>query len=347
MSEQLINRLGLRKISGYNFKKVLGGGSALTCLYAKGDHKVVYKFLIAPRNKLERDRFYLEYMFLEKNLINGLGEFQRFGLPFSPDESYPIPVIASKISCKNSQSVHYFSYEYEEGVLLSDLDTQNMCLSEKIYLLHRVSSALSYFSRGGYAHRDLHPENILIMPNPDMDTDREQPSPRVKILDVGQAKSERSWYKYYEYDVNLESIELDDQRRLMSSFRSMPPDFLEEGGAVENYDCWSFGIFSYRLLFNSDPFDLKTITCVNKLLGARAHPLFYDENLQGQPYALKAIILKMLNVRGKDRVGLGYIVKFFHFLRSDDARIKDPGYVDRIISAWGLDPDDDPLNRIY
>ena len=66
----LLERLGLLEIDGYRFKSSLGGGSALSSIYEKADEKVVFKFLIAPRNEIELERVKLEYSVLKTNIAN-------------------------------------------------------------------------------------------------------------------------------------------------------------------------------------------------------------------------------------------------------------------------------------
>ena len=130
--DALLEKLDLLEIDGFRFVTRLGGKSALSSLYEKDDEKVVFKFLIAPRNSVEIERFKLEYSVLMHNPANSWPEDGQFTFDLSrfigPETSYPLPTIKVSLGSLYNNSVYYFAYLYEEGDILEWLDTSKYTL---------------------------------------------------------------------------------------------------------------------------------------------------------------------------------------------------------------------------
>lgn len=194
-TSDFLEGLGVSNIDGYQFIDIFKGGSALSCLYKNGDKKIVIKFLIAPRNEVEAERFKLEFSALNNNRakIKNPEHPDLKGFFLGPETSYPLPKIVIPLESNLGGQVNYFGYEYEKGELLSEIDTSSLDLIEKYKLLHRLASGLSYFNQTGYSHRDLHPNNILLLPGSKMlrsdDNVADHNDPRIKFLDLGQCQS--------------------------------------------------------------------------------------------------------------------------------------------------------------
>ena len=352
--DALLEKLDLLEIDGFKFVKRLGGQSALSSLYEKGDEKVVFKFLIAPRNSVEIERFKLEYSVLMYNPANSYwsggdrftSDISRF---IGPETSYPLPTIKSSLGSLYNKSVYYFGYLYEEGDILEWLDTSKYTLEKKISLLHRIASSMNYFKKVGYVHRDLHPENILLLANHWMDPTSNENDPRVKFLDMGNCQRDNSAGNFVDNEVYKNARDLDEDavfqdnnRRVLSSFVSMPPDFLEKGNDTENYDSWAFGVYAYKLIFGKQPFDVKHIEDITAL---RRHtvntPLEYRRNLNSVPLGLRLILEHLLSMKGESRPSIDAIVRLFSWLvyRNDD--FQKYGFIMSVIKAGGDDPDYD------
>lgn len=355
--KRLLEKLGLLEINGFRFVKPLGGGSALSSLYINAGVKVVFKFLIAPRNKVELERFKLECSVLEMNTANshrvtdntfapGHGRFT------GPATSYPLPKVKFPIACQSF--VYYFAYEFEAGQLLSDIDTSEYTLQEKTFLLYRIASGLSYLNQTGYSHRDLHPGNILIQGGYDMPDSRfmrrEENDPRVKFLDMGSCQRmsvEYDWLNRIPRELDEDLVYEDNNRRVLASFVSMPPDFLDKGEETENYDTWAFGIYAYHLIFGQMPFQTTEISSITKLRKGECFAENYTENLKTLPVGTKKVILSLLSPRGEDRLPIHAIVRLFSWLVYDTTRFNNPEFIDKVIANSGFDPDHDPLDDIY
>lgn len=346
----ILGSLGLLTIDQYKFKKFLGGGSALSALYTSGEKQVVFKFLLAPRNEVELERFKLEYSVLERNKMNwfeGIEQIEpRPNLFAGPIESYPLPKICSPLVHEYNNEVNYFGYNYEEGVLLSELDISDYSTKEKTKLLHRIASALNYFNRCGYSHRDLHPENILLLDNPVMPGSEWQPNnPKIKILDLGNCQKVKLDYEdifKIDRELNEELVYQDNNKRLLSSFTSMPPDFLAEGGNTKNYDSWSFGVFAYSILFNEMPFSVNTINDVTLLRESRNFSINFESNLSSLGIGYKAILKHLLSPNGEHRPSIDAIVRLFSWLVHRPGELDDLKFANTVIHDGGFDPNHDP-----
>ena len=351
VTDALLESLNLLEIDGFKFVKRLGGQSALSSLYEKGEEKVVFKFLIAPRNSVEIERFKLEYSVLMYNPANSAWlEGNQFTPDISrfigPETSYPLPTIKVSLESLYNNSVYYFGYLYEEGELLSELDISEYTIKDKISLLHRIASSMNYFKRVGYVHRDLHPENILLLANHWMDPASKENDPRVKFLDMGNCQRDNSagnsiFNEVYKNarDLDEDAVFQDNNRRVLSSFVCMPPDFLEKGNDTENYDSWAFGVYAYTLIFGKEPFDVKHIEDITAI---RRHfvnlPQEYRRNLNDAPLGLRLILKHLLSMEGENRPSIDAIVRLFSWLvyRNDD--FQEYNFIMKVINGGGFDP---------
>jgi serine/threonine protein kinase len=341
-----LKKLGLLSINGHSYIKGLSNGSALSAIYSNGIYKIVVKFLINPRNNVELERFRLEYSVLQSNYINSYwtaSGYKHFSshTNYQDDGTYPLPKITVPIYHSHDNYINYFGYKYEEGVLLSDYDTSNFSLKEKVLLTTRVATALNYFTRSGYVHRDLHPNNILMLNSPKMYL--VPPLSRVMILDLGNCQrdtknaNEDTAFKLVR-DLDEDSVFNDNNKRILSSFTSMPPDFLTRGGNTKNYDAWAIGIYFYELIFGEKPFKVREIGDVVKLLSYPFLPTDVETNLSTLEPGLNIIVRSLLNINGECRPNTDAIVRLFNFyLDNEDFQHDYKGYARRILRDNGID----------
>jgi serine/threonine protein kinase len=345
----LLHKLDLLEIEGFRFHKDLGGGSALTSLYINGEQKVVFKFLISPRNYIELERFKLEYSVLERNKCNFCR--QRGKVPIEsamflgPVESYPLPIIKFPLQHRLDDAVSFFGYEFYEGQLLSQVITDDWNLHQKVSLLYRLSSALNYFNRTNYSHRDLHPSNILLLKEPVMFNnpyEAQLNNPKVKFLDLGSCQrvgTEHDWLWRIDRGIDEDAVFKDNNRRVLSSFVSMPPDFLDKGENTVNYDTWAFGVYAYNLLFNELPFEAQQIGDITKLRVERDFKDTYISNLKSLDLGLAMIIKHLLSPLGEERPSSDAIVRLFSWVVSNDCRFTERLFIKKVIHQNGNDPD--------
>jgi len=348
--KSFLEQLGLLTIGKYKFQKMLGGGSALSALYKSNEELLVFKFLIAPRNNIELERFKLEFSVLEKNRTNWVdGIKDKSLLPslfIGPKESYPLPEVAYPLTHMFSSEINFFGYYYEQGVLLSDIDTREYSLKQKTELLHRVASGLSYFNQCGYTHRDLHPENILLLEASEMpESDNLANNPKIKILDLGNCqKIKRDYESIWDIkrDLDEQLVYSDNNKRLLTSFYSMPPDFLELGEKTENYDSWSFGVLAYSILFNKMPFELNSLDDVTQLRVSDCLPKEVELNLSSLGNGYELVLKQLLSPKGSSRPSIDTIVRLFSWLVFREDEFGDIEFVRAVINNNGFDPNYNP-----
>jgi len=356
-AKEFLESLGLLEIDGFRFEKTLGGGSALSSLYTRNREKAVFKFLISPRNSIELERFKLEFSVLEKNRANSF----RIGDSFEsnvnafvgPKTSYPLPIIKFPLASKHGNLINYFAYSYEEGELLSEIDTSEYSIEDKTFLLYRLASGLSYFNQTGYSHRDLHPENILLIEGynmPRSDVYGDMNDPRVKFLDMGNCQRtnlDSDWLLRINRDLDEDAVFQDNNRRILASFVSMPPDFLEKGEDTKNYDTWSFGVYAYALLFGEIPFHASQIGDLTSLRGDRRFSENYLTNLNSVSIGLKLVLNHLLSPNGDERPSIDAIVRLFSWLVDRNHEFKDHTFIKKVIHSGGIDPYHDPRDDYY
>ncbi|MGE5981720.1 MULTISPECIES: protein kinase domain-containing protein [Klebsiella] len=342
-----IKSFGLDKIEDYTFVKTLNNGSALSALYKKDSNLVVVKFLICPRNDIELERFKLEYSVLYMNKLNSYYSGEGYKLDsrifHGPKESYPLPKIVIDYKECGYGFISYFGYKYMEGVLLSEIDSTKMSTDEKCYLVYRIASALNYFNFSGYSHRDLHPNNILLLPDPQMArNDYELNNPKVIILDMGSCQKNIDIQSHLEPEIERnvdEKLVFDDNnRRLLSSFISMPPDFILKGEDTKNYDSWAVGVLFYDLIFGEKPYDPKGINDVTNLRVKKEYSSSFRNNLNTIDTSLKLIIEHLLEPSGDRRPTTDAIVRLLWNYLYNKQFSKDKEYAKYIILNGGHDP---------
>ncbi|MEN4909947.1 protein kinase domain-containing protein [Rahnella bonaserana] len=341
-----LEKNNLININGYIFSNTLNNGSALSCIYEKENEKVVVKFLICPRNYIELERFKLEYSVLDVNDINSViysnSEYVK-NKDSAIDGTYPLPTPVIEIYHSEGNFINYFGYRYEEGVLLRDYDATHLTEHEKYSLIHRVASGLSYFNRSGYVHRDLHPGNILLLDKPQMNLWSHY-IPRVIILDLGNCQkcNQRPTFPGLEFKRNVDedAVFKDNNKRLLSSFTSMPPDFLVHGENTLNYDSWSIGIWIYEIIFNEKPFIVNGIEDIHNLWKDGLLPIKTNGNLNKLDIGIQLVLRRLLSFDGRDRPTIHAIVRLFgEILDSDNFLHNYNGYAQKLIDNDGFDLD--------
>jgi len=345
----IISKLSLNQIDGYEFQSLLsGGGSALSAIYKKDSEKLVFKFLICPRNNAEKFQFEREFQSLYDNATHKITEYaEEDKFFFGPKTSYPLPEVIHNLTKIYNEDVLYFSYRFIVGELLSDIDVESLAQTEKYKLLHRVASGLNYFSQCGFSHRDLHPKNILLCPDHFMDPEGDFNDPRVKILDMGSCVESNS--PRFSCFINNNKIpDLESGRRLISSFDSMPPDFIIKGKAIKNYDTWAFGVLSFKILFGRLPYDLEDLSDVYKLhKGTLELNKDHTKCFKQLPYGIRLFLESFLQPKGEHRPELETVVRLLHWIIYDGDKLENENFAEKILQHSGFDPNHDPLDDIY
>lgn len=114
-------------------------------------------------------------------------------------------------------------------------------IDTKINLLVQMLQALAYLHRRGILHRDLKPDNVLVITN-DLPGEGQQ----VKVLDFGLAVAA----KHY--------VETSDV--VVGTLPYMAPEVLKGEAPTEAADLYAVGVMAYQLFAGRHPYNLNDMT---------------------------------------------------------------------------------------
>jgi len=162
---------------------------------------------------------------------------------------------------------------------------------EAIRIARGIASALRAAHDKGIFHRDLKPDNIFLVPDPDGEA-------RIKVLDFGVAK--------------LANPSPDDRRTrtgvLMGTPRYMAPEQAREAGTIDHRaDLYSLGCILYELLVGEPPFVAEGAGEVIALQ-LFAEPVPPSQRVDAISPALEALVLRLLAKEPADRPASAHAV---------------------------------------
>ncbi len=241
-------------ISGrYELQEEVGLGKSSTSFFGvdRGTGEEIFiKLLIFPRSSLEVARFKNEAEFLKRHsALNSISY------------KYPGYIDSGELYCGK---ILFLITDRVRGKLLSEWINQSLLsasLDEKLLIAYRVFGAAGY-NLGFSAHRDLHPDNIILL-DADVDLYSEVPDFKTVILDWGQSYS-RMEYEYSESDDDYMAVIHDGiGREVTTSFYSLPPEIFKNwdnvSGECDKFDSWAMGLLLYKLLVGRDLFSFRSI----------------------------------------------------------------------------------------
>ncbi|RLB58806.1 MAG: serine/threonine protein kinase [Deltaproteobacteria bacterium] len=106
-------------------------------------------------------------------------------------------------------------------------------------LLSQVVKALTDAHRCGVVHRDIKPDNIMLMPSTNV--------PFVKVLDFGLAKPMSEWQ---------DGVSTATGARMGTAAYMSPEQVMDSKGVDHRTDLWSLGVVAYELLTERLPFGM-------------------------------------------------------------------------------------------
>lgn len=124
-----------------------------------------------------------------------------------------------------NHSTPYFVMEYVNGRSLKLFCTGllKVPLRDKVSYVRQLADALSAVHQAGLLHRDLKPDNVLVLPNG-----------QIKLMDFGIA--------------GMENSDLTQTGQLFGTFEYMAPETRAHGHTDERSDVFSIGAIAYELL---------------------------------------------------------------------------------------------------
>ena len=181
----------------------------------------------------------------------------------------------------------WLAMEYLDGVPLTSLAGRPW--TETVPLLVQAAHGLAYLASRGIVHRDLSPDNILVI---ERGGDR-----LVKLLDFGVAK-------LFEKSTGLETLTATGFFLGKVAYGS-PEQLgsLEHGAALDwRSDVYSLGVIFYQVLAGQRPFEGKApVEYIAAHLNAMAPPVAAPSDSPSLPMPLVRLVGQMLEKRREDR----------------------------------------------
>ena len=244
---EVLKKLDLHLLEGtYEPVQEISSGKSSWAFYGidrETNAAVFIKFLLFPRNEIEKARFENEVFILNYALSSRISS-----LP--------------KILCDGSAefgNVFYLVTERVDGLTLASwMDEFLICtdIGKRLEIFHRIASSVSRSYVPLFAeHRDLHPGNIILQEGEINWYELYSKDFFVKIIDWGQAYSRL--LPMYEDSPDFSFVLYKNiGREFTASFYSAPPEVFSKplGQQLINYDSWALGLLLYKILTNKDAF---------------------------------------------------------------------------------------------
>jgi serine/threonine protein kinase len=181
----------------------------------------------------------------------------------------------------------YMVMEYIEGVNLRELMTRNegpLDYRTVVRIAEQALAALGYLHEKKFVHRDVAPDNLMLT------NDGDAAEPRVKLIDLGIAKS-----------LEASARNLTMAGKFIGKVQYASPEQFS-GNVDARSDLYSLGIVLYELLTGAKPITGKDYFSI---LGGHLQrpPRPFEETDPGNhvPLAIRAAVLKALEKKPEDR----------------------------------------------
>jgi serine/threonine protein kinase len=141
----------------------------------------------------------------------------------------------------------FIAMELVDGVPIKAFcDEQNLNTKQRFQLIEKIADALHHAHQKGVIHRDLKPDNVLVVPGD---------SPQPKILDFGVARVSSS--------DSLVPITIQDHHQIIGTLDYMSPEQVSGSADVDiRTDVYALGVLAFELISGKRPFDLSGLPIV-------------------------------------------------------------------------------------
>ena len=207
---------------------VLENRYELECLVGTGGMAEVYRAFDREENRT------VAIKMLKREYCEDGQYMRRFERETQAMLTLDCPNIVRAFSYGTYEGRGYIVLEYIEGLTLKEYLKTKGKLSPRaaVHIACRVLNALDAAHKGGYVHRDVKPQNVLIS------TDK-----TIKLTDFGIAKDTASITRTF------------DGNNVVGSVHYISPEQASGGTVGVESDIYSVGIMLYEMLVGEPPFD--------------------------------------------------------------------------------------------
>lgn len=169
---------------------------------------------------------------LKKKKLKDQKSLSHISTELSFVENLSSPYIVNLVEKFELDNRQYLVYPYYNLDIFNLIKLSKMRIPENIIknILSQVYCGLSYLHTKHIVYRDLKPENIIV----DISTGY------IKIIDFGLSSK-----------VENDNTELHE---ICGTNEYIPPEVIKGSGYNYDFDYWTFGIFTYELVFGHPPF---------------------------------------------------------------------------------------------
>lgn len=183
---------------------------------------------------------------------------------------------------ETNSSMLYLVMEYIEGVSLRSLLVAEKRLSapRTVRICLQLCAALSHMHQCGYLHRDLKPDNIVLLKTPEPDT--------VKIIDFGLARLET-------YEPETRDQKVTDTGVVIGSLQYMSPEQYFGPKVDARSDLYSLVLCFYEMLSGQRPFQADSPVAVMYKQAANDYVALSADKLDSFHPFMNEILARGLN----------------------------------------------------
>jgi serine/threonine protein kinase len=222
-------------------------------------------------------------------------------------------------------SAVYCVMEFLQGRTLGDLmETGPMRLDRGLRIVEQLCDALAAAHRVGVVHRDVKPDNIMLI-------ERGGSPDYVKVLDFGVAKL---------MDTDGKAMVATSEGAIIGTPICMSPEQAQGDAVDARSDIWAVGVILYKLLTGDFPFDAPTFVNIAVQIITKPFAPLPAKNKLGEPISprLAAVVERCLQKRRELRPQTMVEVRdeLRAILRGDDAQPAAGGGRRALLALAGL-----------